>query len=403
MSAKTEKERKLFTKALAVKNGETPRADVTPAILKIVDSLSIEQLEDYVKPTDDVNEATTSASSGSFETPFGVTKRDMKQLEDLKENNKTMDITLQEIEKIVKTTLIREEVYSETPSSTGTKTYNQTGEGKGKDISSKNAKAQKTYSSNAGGATAKSTKESGKNSKKSNNDSMGKVVKNSKSNMKDAAVVDVNKNKLQNDDQRIEAHANGQEDIVYDNISDDQQKKISDNIKNEKALDNPNAQKTGVADQMIDDAKKRKSSKDSSKFRKAKVYGSDVEYIDGADDDKAKKIAVENTIKRLTFKESFKDSKDLLKKIPKKYKENSCVFEMYDGVNKYKIRWEGNKSTGTGIILEHVNSIQEEDDYNKYLYLSEYNTNSRNTKTSKLNEHDIFKNMINDARGLSNE
>lgn len=405
MPAKSEKQRKLFGLALSVKRGDTPRKDVGAAVLKLVDSMSEKQMEKYTKSVDEseITEATTSASSGAYETPFGVSsKSEMKMLNNLKEN-KTMNITIEQIERIVKTTLINEEVYSEKPTTSSTPAFNQTGEGKGKETSTKSAKTQKVYDSKAGKTTASSTKKSGENSKKSTSDSIAKVAKNQKNNLKDKAVVDVNKNKAQNEDQRIEANQNGMEDITYDNISDAKQKQNALDIKNDAAMGDPNAQDTGVNQQMIDDAKKRQKSKESSKFRKAKVYGSDVVHIDGAESPHTKKLAFENTMKRLKFKKTFKDSKDMLSRIPKKFKANDIVFEMYDGEDKFKIRWEGNKASGVGVILEHRNDKKEKQLFEHMNHLA--NFGKKEIKSKEINESskDVFKNMLSNVRDLSED
>ena len=106
-------------------------------------------------------------------------------------------------------------------------------------------------------------------------------------------------------------------------------------------------------------------------------------------------------MKRLKFNKQFKDSKDMLSRIPSKYKSDDIVFEMFDGENKYKVRWEGNSKTGVGVILEHRNEVKEQEEFNRMMFLSEYDTMERNTKVSEMNEHDIFKSMINDARVLT--
>lgn len=402
MPTKSEKQRKLFGLALSVKKGETPRKDVGKAVLKIVDSMGEKELEKYASTVKDegVNEATTSASSGAYETPFGVSSRgEMKMLDNLKENRK-VKLTVENIEKIVKRTLIREEVYSEKPSTNTKAAYNQTGEEKGKATSTKNAKAQKVYDSSAGKATNSNTNKTGSQSKKSTGESIKKVAKNQENNLEDKVVVDVNKNKTQSEDQRIEAYQNGMEDLSYENISPEKQKKNKEYLLNKSAMDSPNAQDTGVNQQVIDDAKKRMKSKEDSKFRTAKMYGSDVEYIDGSESAQSKKLAFE-TMKRLKYKKPFKSDKDMLKRIPKQYKQNDSIFEMYDGENKYKIRWEGNKSNGVGVILEHVNEIEEKKAHEKMNYLVEYGKSQKEEVDS--NESEIFKSMLNESKELSGD
>ena len=409
MPAKSEAQQKAAALALQAKKGKVSVDSLKGAAKKMYDSMSAKELEKYASTKhknipekvdeEEVNEATTSASSGAFEAPFGVSsKSELKMLDNLKEDK--VDITLEQFESIIIKTLIKEEVYSEKPSTNSTGTYNQTGEEKGKIISTKNAKNQKTYDSKAGKSTSTNTKASGDESKKATEESIEKVAKNQSNNMRNANVIDVNKDNAQNEDQRIEAYQNGMQDLTYDNISDAKQKKNTEYLKNQPALDDPNAQDTGIPQQMIDDAKKRKKSKEDSKFRTAKIYGSDVEYIDGAESAQTKKLAYENTMKRLKFKTSFKDDKDMLSRIPTKYKNNDTMFEMYDGENKYKIRWEGNKTTGVGVILEHRNEKQENLMYERMMHLSNFGK-SEKSDFSTMTSKEIFTNMLNEAKGLA--
>lgn len=356
-----------------------------------------------INETDELQEATTTGSvGGSYETPFGFMKGDEKRLEDLKENKK-MNITLKELYAVVKKTLIKEEVYSETPSKSTGDNMIATGEEKGKATSTKNAVKEKTYDSTAAKATKSSTDKTGTDAKKAAKDSAKKAEDYTKNNLKDSEVSDVNETKVQDDDQRIEAYANGLEDTQYDNISPEKQKQNKEYLKNESAMDSPNSQDTGVNQQMADDAVKRnnEASNDDANYR---FFGGDVTTkAKGEGGGDKKKIAYENAIPKLKFKAPFKSGKDMLtrvKNLPAKHKINESVFIMSDGNNDYKIRWEGHSSNGVPIVLEHRNVIAEKAAYEKHMLLSEYNTTQSNNSSSKENEHDIFKQILNQSREL---
>lgn len=405
MPAKSEAQQKAAALALQAKEGKISPDELKGSAKEMYDSMSTAQLRDFAETKhsgipDKVDEATTSESSGAYETSFGFMRGDKARLAAMRESqnkkpmDKTFSLTLESLEKIVRKTLIREEVYSEKA------------QGKGKDTSSKNAKAQKTYGSEAAKSTEKSKAQTGKDHKKDVKERTKKAEDMGKPNIKDKAP-DVNKSKLQTEDQRIEAYQGGLHDTTYDYITDEKRKKNTEYALNKSAYNDPAAQDSGVNQQMIDDAKKRLESKENSEFRDVKVYGSDVEHIEGAESAQTKKLAYENTIKRYTFKKSFKDTKNMLGRIPSQSRVNESVFEMFDGADKYRIRWEGNSKQGVGVILEHVNIKEERGAYKRFMDLSYHNSTSHkgalNENKEKQAEDDIFRDIINESRSLASD
>jgi hypothetical protein len=361
-------------------------------------------------------EQTLSSSSGSFETPMGsgMVKRKIhpffdidseevqpkKKKKQLNKKKKQMKkITVSEIENIILKTLIQEEVYSEKPI-----------EPKGKDISSKNVK------SGIASKTAKKindiTVKSGKESKSDVSVRNKKVSASLKNNLKNAEVKDVNKDKKVNDDYETEAYQNGMEDVTYERISDEQKVKNVKNILSPEMRKSPNAEKSGkAAEKMIKQAKKRADSRLLNPLYNTYNLGGDMEFLHNQDrkQNPRKKLAFENvnTMKRLTFKNQFRDDKDMLKKIPLNYKQNNLVFEMYDGDSNYKVRWEGTETYGTGVIIEHKNASKEMKNLKMFESLNKFDTldfqSERNVQSSKLNENQMFKQMLNQSRKLMNE
>ena len=363
-------------------------------------------------------EQTSSAASGSFETPMGSGmvrrnfhpfydidseevqgKRKKKQLNKKKKPMKK--ITVSEIENIILKTLIQEEVYSEKPI-----------EPKGREISSKNAKSQ--IASKTAKKVSDITAKSGKESKSDVSVRNKKVSSSLKNNLKGAEVKDVNKFKKVDDDYETEAYQNGMEDIAYERISDEQKKKNMKNIVSPELRKNPNAETSEkMAKKMISQAKKRKISRDASPFSKIAASGTDIEFLPDSKKqplpNPRKKLAFENvnTMKRLTFKSHFRDDKDMLRKIPSNYKQNDLVFEMYDGDSNYKVRWEGTETYGTGIILEHKSASLEAKNLKMFESLNKFDRldfqSERNVQSSTLNENQMFKQMLNQSRRLMNE
>ena len=63
------------------------------------------------------------------------------------------------------------------------------------------------------------------------------------------------------------------------------------------------------------------------------------------------KTQLKETMKRLVFKKDFNGVGNALKLIPESYKVDKKVFEMTDGNENYRIRWEGNSNKGKAVIL----------------------------------------------------
>ena len=63
------------------------------------------------------------------------------------------------------------------------------------------------------------------------------------------------------------------------------------------------------------------------------------------------KTQIKETMKRVKFKNPFNGVGNALKLIPEGYRVNNKVFEMTDGNETYKIRWEGTLSEGKAVVL----------------------------------------------------
>jgi hypothetical protein len=63
------------------------------------------------------------------------------------------------------------------------------------------------------------------------------------------------------------------------------------------------------------------------------------------------KTQIKETMKRLKFKNPFNGVGNALKLVPEGYRVNNKVFEMTDGNETYKIRWEGSLNEGKAVVL----------------------------------------------------
>jgi len=84
------------------------------------------------------------------------------------------------------------------------------------------------------------------------------------------------------------------------------------------------------------------------------------------------KPQIKETMKRLKFKKEFNGVGNALKMIPESYKVDNKVFEMTDGVENYKIRWEGNLTEGKAVVLMASDKNLVNEDMQKMKHLMGY-------------------------------
>ena len=128
-------------------------------------------------------------------------------------------------------------------------------------------------------------------------------------------------------------------------------------------------------------------------------FGDDVEITDGKTRGASRKVAVEsvegqklmkqiketlkvkdnkektikeNTMKRLKFKKPFNGMEKALKLIPEGYKVDDKEFEMTDGNETYRVKWEGSLTEGTAIVLRGENKQFVNEDMAKIKHLFGY-------------------------------
>jgi hypothetical protein len=84
-----------------------------------------------------------------------------------------------------------------------------------------------------------------------------------------------------------------------------------------------------------------------------------------------KKIS-EVKMKRLRFKKPFNGMKNAINIIPESYKVDNKTFEMTDGNETYKVRWEGTLTEGKAIVLQESNQTFVNEDMAKIKHLMGY-------------------------------
>ena len=111
-------------------------------------------------------------------------------------------------------------------------------------------------------------------------------------------------------------------------------------------------------------------------------------------------------MKRLKFKKPFNGIETALKVIPESYKVDSKVFEMTDGNENYKIRWEGSLTEGKAVVLTAYDKTLVKEDMDKIKHLMGFKSQETlgNLKgKQRIEENNIFADMLKKTRTLMTE
>jgi len=84
------------------------------------------------------------------------------------------------------------------------------------------------------------------------------------------------------------------------------------------------------------------------------------------------KPQIKEGMKRLNFKQEFKGVGNALKLIPESYRVDNKVFEMTDGVESYRMRWEGTLTEGRAVVLTASDKTMINEDMQKMRHLMGY-------------------------------
>ena len=111
-------------------------------------------------------------------------------------------------------------------------------------------------------------------------------------------------------------------------------------------------------------------------------------------------------MKRLKFKKPFNGIETALKVIPESYKVDNKVFEMTDGNENYKIRWEGSLTEGKAVVLTAYDKTLVKEDMDKIKHLMDFKSQDTlgNLKgKQRIEENNIFADMLKKTRTLMTE
>ena len=111
-------------------------------------------------------------------------------------------------------------------------------------------------------------------------------------------------------------------------------------------------------------------------------------------------------MKRLKFKNEFKGLGNALKLIPEAYKVDNKTFEMTDGNETYKIRWEGNLSEGKAVVLTAADKKLVNEDITRMKELFGYKSHETLglvKGNARIDENKAFTDVWNKTRALMTE
>jgi hypothetical protein len=144
---------------------------------------------------------------------------------------------------------------------------------------------------------------------------------------------------------------------------------------------------------------------DYEKDSSAQQYGINP-YQDMEENTKNNKKQIKETMKRLKFNKEFNGFGNALKLIPESYKVDKKVFEMTDGNEHYRIRWEGSINEGSAVILmaSDKNLVNEDMERMKRLmgYKSQETLGTVKGK-ERITENAKFNDIWNKTKKLMNE
>ncbi len=116
------------------------------------------------------------------------------------------------------------------------------------------------------------------------------------------------------------------------------------------------------------------------------------EYIETP---KVRTTVKENTMKRMNYKQEFKDEQHMLSLIPENYKVDDHIFLMSNVNETYQVRWEGDAENGEGVSLLYKNEEKINESKETMKKLFDYKQSSVVGKTNDyINETVQFQKMM---------
>lgn len=144
-------------------------------------------------------------------------------------------------------------------------------------------------------------------------------------------------------------------------------------------------------------AANRSKEKRNASVNPQDMFGDDIEQAEGNPRIKRRKIATEG-MKRLRFKKDFDGVGNALKLIPEAFRVDQKEFEMTDGKETYRIKWEGSLNEGRANVLTATSPNLVNEDFSKIKHLMGYkaqNTLGVLDGKGRISENEVMKNSVN--------
>ena len=205
---------------------------------------------------------------------------------------------------------------------------------------------------------------------------------------------------------------NGQEMIEYDREpSDTFKKRAKDALEGDSSMgnetldgdDNGNTEEVWGSsgnkhggEEVAKAAKRSKEKRDKS-INTVVQFGDDIETVDENPNKSRKKIATEG-MKRLRFKKDFDGVGNALKLIPEAFKVDKKEFEMTDGKETYRVKWQGSLNEGKAKVLTATSKDLVNEDFEKIKHLMGYraqNTLGVLNGKGRVDENEVMKASVN--------
>jgi hypothetical protein len=165
---------------------------------------------------------------------------------------------------------------------------------------------------------------------------------------------------------------------------------FSDNIQNVPKGETPKPKPNNT------DSLKETKKDDPDDMEQADASGDDYEKANREIEKENKtnnKPKIKEGMKRLKFKQEFKGVGNALKLIPESYRVDNKTFEMTDGVESYRMRWEGTLTEGRAVVLTASDKTMVNEDMQKMKHLMGYksqDTLGTVKGKARIDENEIF-------------
>lgn len=197
---------------------------------------------------------------------------------------------------------------------------------------------------------------------------------------------------------------------IFENTDPSEKEKDEYEFYEKEKHEDPNPENLEEEDTHNNDDGMKLSAKAHTKDEKARVHATNEKKKENlykfdkdlqTENNNNNKQQIKESMKRLNFKKEFNGVGNALKMIPESYKVDGKEFEMTDGNESYKIRWDGTLNEGRAAILMASNKTMLNEDILRMKKLMGYK--SQDTLglvkgNARLNENTIFGEFLDKTR-----